>query len=100
MFEEYMEFVQKFNVLGLAIGLMIGSNLKDVAGDFIDDILMPFVNPILKQISNGKEGEEEGSLSLSIPGTEIKLKLPKAKQDKTRTSLGYYEGMSLNIKKD
>ena len=77
MFEEYMEFVQKFNVLGLAIGLMIGSNLKDVAGDFIDDILMPFVNPILKQISNGKEGEEEGSLSLSIPGTEIKLKLDK-----------------------
>lgn len=76
MFEEYMEFVQKFNVLGLAIGLMIGSNLKDVAGDFIDDILMPFVNPILKQISNGKEGEEEG-LTLSIPKTDIKLKLDK-----------------------
>lgn len=77
MFEEYMEFVQKFNVLGLAIGLMIGSNLKDVAGDFIDDILMPFVNPILKQISNGKEGDEENSLTLSIPGTDIKLKLDK-----------------------
>ena len=75
MFEEYMEFVQKFNVLGLAIGLMIGSNLKDVAGDFIDDILMPFVNPILKQISNGKDGED--GLTLSIPGTEIKLKLDK-----------------------
>ena len=39
-----MEFVQEFNVLGLAIGLMIGSNLKDVAGDFIDDILLLFVN--------------------------------------------------------
>jgi len=77
MFEEYMEFVQKFNVLGLAIGLMIGSNLKDVAGDFIDDILMPFVNPILKQISNGKEGDEESSLTLSIPKTDIKLKLDK-----------------------
>ena len=75
MFEEYMEFVQKFNVLGLAIGLMIGSNLKDVAGDFIDDILMPFVNPVLKQISNGKEGEE--GLTFSVPGTEIKVKLDK-----------------------
>ena len=75
MFEEYMEFVQKFNVLGLAIGLMIGSNLKDVAGDFIDDILMPFVNPILKQISNGKDGED--GLTFSVPGTEIKLKLDK-----------------------
>ena len=75
MFEEYIEFVQKFNVLGLAIGLMIGSNLKDVAGDFIDDILMPFVNPILKKISNGKEGEE--GLTFSVPGTEIKVKLDK-----------------------
>ena len=73
MFEEYMEFVQKFNVLGLAIGLMIGGNLKDVAGDFIDDILMPFVNPILKQISNG----ENDGLTLSIPKTNIKLKLDK-----------------------
>ena len=74
MFGEYMEFVQKFNVLGLAIGLMIGSNLKDVAGDFIDDILMPFVNPVLKQLNNGKD--EEG-LSFSVPGTEIKVKLDK-----------------------
>ena len=36
-----------------------------------------FVNPILKQISNGKEGDEESSLTLSIPGTDIKLKLDK-----------------------
>ena len=44
MFSEYMDFFSKFNVLGLAIGLMIGSNLKDVAnGTFIDDVLMPFV---------------------------------------------------------
>ena len=28
---QYMDFFSKFNVLGLAIGLMIGSNLKDVA---------------------------------------------------------------------
>ena len=34
-----------------------------------------------------------------VSPTDIKIKLPKAKQDKTRTSLGYYEGMSLNIKK-
>jgi len=73
MLDDYMEFVQKFNVLGLAIGLMIGGNLKDVAGDFIDDILMPFVNPILKKISNGNED----GIILTIPGSEIKLKLDK-----------------------
>jgi len=73
MFDDYVEFVSKFNVLGLAIGLMIGGNLKDVAGDFIDDILMPFVNPILKKISNGNED----GIVLAIPGSEIKLKLDK-----------------------
>ena len=68
-----MEFVSKFNVLGLAIGLMIGGNLKDVAGDFIDDILMPFVNPLLKKLTNGKEN----GLTFGVPGTDIKLNLEK-----------------------
>ena len=31
MFGDYMEFITKFNVLGLAIGFIIGSNLKDIA---------------------------------------------------------------------
>lgn len=30
---------------------MIGGNLKDVAGDFIDDISIPFVNPLLKKLT-------------------------------------------------
>ena len=74
---EYGEFISKFNVLGLAIGLMIGSNLKDVAGDFIDDVLMPFVNPVLKQLS-GSEDDENGSiLKFTIPGSDIKINLTK-----------------------
>ena len=44
---DYIQFFAKFNVLGLAIGLMIGSNLKDVASVFIDDVLMPFIAPLL-----------------------------------------------------
>jgi len=69
----YMEFISEFNILGLAIGLMIGGNLKDVAGDFIDDVLMPFVNPILEKIINGVDG----GLVLTVPGTSIKLHLEK-----------------------
>ena len=48
MMDKYYEFFQTFNVLGLAIGLMIGSNLKDVAGTFIDDVLMPFILDLTK----------------------------------------------------
>ena len=71
MFEEYIQFFANFNVLGLAIGLMIGSNLKEVAGDFIDGIIMPFIKPILKTLSGGK------NLKFNVPGTEVELDLDK-----------------------
>ena len=66
-----MDFFTKFNVLGLAIGLMIGSNLKGVAGDFIDDVLMPFIHPFLKKIT-----QNEGAV-FKIPKTNIKLNLER-----------------------
>ena len=71
MFAEYMDFFSKFNVLGLAIGLMIGSNLKDVAGTFIDDVLMPFVNPVIKTFT-----KEEG-VEFTVPGSKIKINLER-----------------------
>ena len=54
-FNDYIAFFRNFNVLGLAIGLMIGSNLKEVAGDFIDGIIMPFIKPILATLTGGRE---------------------------------------------
>ena len=75
MTTKYYEFFSNFNVLGLAIGLMIGSNLKDVAGDFIDDVLMPFVNPAINLITKGK-GEKKGVI-LHIPGSDIKINLER-----------------------
>ena len=71
MFNKYMEFFSTFNVLGLAIGLMIGSNLKDVAGDFIDDVLMPIINPGINIFTQGK------GVTLHIPTTGIKINLER-----------------------
>ena len=77
MFKNYEEFMSKFNVLGLAIGLMIGSNLKKVSEDFIDDLIMPFIKPLLQLVSNhGKR-----NLSIKIPGTKIVLKLKRIVSD-------------------
>ena len=75
MMNKYYEFFSNFNVLGLAIGLMIGSNLKDVAGDFIDDVLMPFVNPAINLITKGK-GKGKGVI-LNVPGTDIEINLER-----------------------
>ena len=71
MFQEYIQFFANFNVLGLAIGLMIGSNLKEVAGDFIDGLIMPFIKPILRTITGGRE------MKFTIPNTEVELNLEK-----------------------
>ena len=73
MMNKYYEFFSNFNVLGLAIGLMIGSNLKDVAGDFIDDVLMPFVNPAINLVTKGK-GK---GVILNVPGTDIEINLER-----------------------
>jgi len=71
MFNEYINFFSNFNVLGLAIGLMIGSNLKEVAGDFIDGIIMPFIKPLLAAVTGGRQ------LTLDVPGTGVQLNLEK-----------------------
>ena len=71
MFNEYLQFFANFNVLGLAIGLMIGSNLKEVAGDFIDGLIMPFIKPLLRTITGGRD------LKFNVPGTEVELNLEK-----------------------
>ena len=77
MTNKYYDFFSNFNVLGLAIGLMIGSNLKDVAGDFIDDVLMPFVNPAINLITKGKGKGDKKGVILHIPGTDIEINLER-----------------------
>tara|TARA_B100001094_G_C17766186_1_gene592776 strand:- start:153 stop:587 length:435 start_codon:yes stop_codon:yes gene_type:complete len=69
---------EKFNVLPVAIGLMVGASLKDVADNLIEDLFMPFLRPILKRLTLTKKEEEEGEENgrkLKIPGTDVELNL-------------------------
>ena len=50
----YIDFLTNFNVIGLAIGFIIGSNLKDIANAIISDLIMPFINPLLEKLSGGE----------------------------------------------
>ena len=77
MMDKYYEFFQTFNVLGLAIGLMIGSNLKDVAGDFIDDVLMPFINPAIATFTTKNSKGKKGGVIFSVPGSDIEINLER-----------------------
>jgi large-conductance mechanosensitive channel len=47
----YLDFMVKFNVIGVAMGIIIGSNLKDIAKAMIDGLIMPFIKPIIKKVT-------------------------------------------------
>lgn len=54
MIAGYIDFLTTFNVIGLAIGFIIGANLQDIANAIITDLIMPFINPILEKMSGDK----------------------------------------------
>ena len=47
----YLDFMIKFNVIGVAMGIIIGSNLKDIAKALISGVIMPFIKPLIKKIT-------------------------------------------------
>tara|TARA_B110000008_G_scaffold80912_1_gene82582 strand:+ start:1490 stop:1849 length:360 start_codon:yes stop_codon:yes gene_type:complete len=70
MFQDYFEFLTNFNIVGLAIGFIIGANLKDIANAVISDLIMPFIRPALKALSGDK------GFIYELPG-DIQLNLEK-----------------------
>ena len=43
LWEEFIEFINKYGVVGLAIGFIIGAAAKDLVNALVDDILMPII---------------------------------------------------------
>ena len=71
----YLDFMIKFNVIGVAMGIIIGSNLKDIAKALISGVVMPFIKPLIKKItpSGGlkfnvipPDDEGEGGVQLNL----------------------------------
>ncbi len=44
---EFLKFLKEYNVIGLAIAVIIGGVANDLVKALVEGILMPFVNPIL-----------------------------------------------------
>ncbi len=63
----YVDFLTNFNVIGLAIGFIIGANLKDIANAMISDLIMPFINPVLEKMAgdNGFVYEMPGGIKFN-----------------------------------
>jgi len=49
MLTEFMEFLKKYNAIGMAIGVIIGGKLNGFVGSLVNDVLMPAIfNPAMK----------------------------------------------------
>ena len=63
---QFVKLLKDFNVIGFALGVMIGNNAAELANSFIDGIIMPTLEPALKRMS-GK------SMTVNIGGLTFHL---------------------------
>lgn len=49
MFKEFKEFAMRGNVMDLAIGVIIGAAFGKIITSFVNDIVMPLLNPLIPQ---------------------------------------------------
>jgi len=64
---EFLDFVRKQGVIGLAIGIILGTAVTKLVASLVKDIINPLVSIFLGKIEN------LNSLSWTIPGTTAEL---------------------------
>ena len=64
LLKEFEEFINRGNVMDMAVGVIIGGAFTSIVTSLTDNI----INPLIKAVSGGNVGEVSG---LVVPGTEI-----------------------------
>lgn len=64
LLREFQEFINRGNVMDMAIGIIIGGAFTAIVTSLTDNI----INPLIKAVCGGNVGEVSG---LVVPGTEI-----------------------------
>jgi len=59
---KFIKLVQDYNVIGFALGIMIGQNVAELANSFIDGIIMPTLEPVFKKFGGKKMSVEIGGI--------------------------------------
>jgi large conductance mechanosensitive channel len=47
MLKEFKEFAMRGNVIDLAVGVIIGAAFGKIVSSFVNDLVMPLINPIM-----------------------------------------------------
>lgn len=56
-FNNILYFLENNNVLGFVVALLIVNSIKEIASSIIDGIIMPTINPIIKNINSNKNSK-------------------------------------------
>lgn len=75
MFEEFKAFVNKGNVLDLAVGVIIGAAFGKIITSFTDDLLMPLIS----LVTGGGVDFSNKFILLGDPGDKVITTLAEAK---------------------
>ena len=52
MIKEFMEFLKQYNVIGLAVAVIIGGKLNELVLSLVNDLLTPLIfNPVLTALN-------------------------------------------------
>lgn len=49
-FDEFKEFIQRGNVIDLAVGIVIGTAFKDIVDSLVNDVIMPPIGMLLNNV--------------------------------------------------
>jgi large-conductance mechanosensitive channel len=63
---KFLKLMTDFNVIGFALGIMIGNNVAELANTFIDGIIMPTLEPALKRVGGKKMTIHIGGLTFHL----------------------------------
>ena len=64
LFKEFKEFINRGNVVDLAVGVVIGAAFKAIVDSFVNDIISPLIGSIFQMDFN--------ELTVTINGAELK----------------------------
>ena len=63
---KFLKLMTDFNVIGFALGIMIGNNVAELANTFIDGIIMPTLEPALKRVGGKQMTVQVGGLTFHL----------------------------------
>ena len=68
VFGGFFDFLIQANVIGLALGLMLGNAVTEITGHLIDDIVFPILKPFLSvlQAASNRKVKLPGGMRLNI----------------------------------